>query len=186
MTNDNYRSRLLRLHREKNWDPLHGCFIIADLIKRFSCKAIAEIGVCAGHTAAEILDRNELSVYYMIDPWVWQDTSGTGYTGEIAYQQVVKAFMEPCVKIMRMTSLEASCLTPDNSLDLAFIDAVHDYKNIRQDLSLWWPKVRKGGVLSGHDYNHPDPGYGVKKAVDEKFASDQIHLENDSVFWVKK
>lgn len=182
---DSYRSKLLKLHREEKRD--FGCgLVLADLINRFSCKAIAEIGICEGHTATEILHRSKLSTYYMVDPWSWQNTSGLGFTGEAAYQQIVKAFTEPCVKIMRITSLEASRLMPDDSLDLVFLDAAHDYKNIRQDLSLWWPKVRKRGILSGHDYDHPDPGYGVKKAVDEKFNIDQVHLENDLVFWVRK
>jgi len=185
MTNDSYRSRLLKLHREEK--HVYRWYVIADLVKKFSCKVIAEIGICEGHTAAEILHKNELLAYYMVDPWIWKNFSDLGFTGETAYQQIVKEFTEPCIKIMRMASLEASKLIPDNSLDFVFIDAAHEYKHICQDMSLWWPKVRKGGILSGHDYEHPKhPEYGVKKAVDERFALDQVHFEDDLVFWIKK
>jgi len=52
------------------------------------------------------------------------------------------------------------------------LDAGHDLDSIRADLWSWWPKVRRGGMFSGHDYtNRPfEEGsgcYGVKQAVDE-------------------
>ena len=44
-----------------------------------------------------------------------------------------------------------------------FIDAVHTEKMVSQHLELWWPKVRPGGFIAGHDYapekpaRHPGP-----------------------------
>lgn len=63
------------------------------------------------------------------------------------------------------TSLQASKLFENESLDFVFIDASHDYENVKADILAWMPKVKKGGILSGHDYNKHWPG--VIQAVDE-------------------
>lgn len=41
---------------------------------------------------------------------------------------------------------------PDNSLDFVYIDADHSYDFIMMDIILWGRKVRKGGIICGHDY----------------------------------
>jgi len=58
----------------------------------------------------------------------------------------------------------------DDVLDFVFLDAGHEYPDIEADIRAWWPKVRKGGILAGHDYGHPDfPG--VAQAVNEHFQN---------------
>ena len=73
----------------------------------------------------------------------------------------------PLVNPIRMTSLEASTLYPDGSLDFVFIDASHEYEDVLDDIKAWMPKVKPTGILAGHDYHQKD----VKKAVDEIFGS---------------
>jgi hypothetical protein len=41
---------------------------------------------------------------------------------------------------------------PDASLDYVYVDARHDYCGVKEDLEAWWPKLRRGGILAGHDY----------------------------------
>lgn len=72
---------------------------------------------------------------------------------------------------MRMTSIDASEYVDDGSLDFVFIDASHDYDNVIADIRAWYPKVKEGGVIAGHDY--PD-WPGVKKAVEEYFGKKNI------------
>ena len=36
--------------------------------------------------------------------------------------------------------------------DAIYIDANHTYEAAKQDIELWYPKVRKGGMICGHDY----------------------------------
>jgi predicted O-methyltransferase YrrM len=50
-------------------------------------------------------------------------------------------------------------------LDMVFIDASHDEANVRADIEAWRPKLRKGGILSGHDFG-AEQWPGVKAAVD--------------------
>jgi hypothetical protein len=64
---------------------------------------------------------------------------------------------------------------PDNTFDLLFIDADHQYESIKQDIADWIPKVKSTGMIAGHDYFNPVTGAlenqhpGVKRAVDEAF-----------------
>ena len=71
----------------------------------------------------------------------------------------------------RMTTNEAAGLFKDESLDAVFIDADHSYEAVKMDIQNWMPKVRKGGILAGHDYNSAWPG--VIKAVNEIFLEAQ-------------
>jgi predicted O-methyltransferase YrrM len=64
-----------------------------------------------------------------------------------------------------MTTNEAVKLFEDDSLDAVFIDADHSYEAVKLDIQNWMPKVRKGGILAGHDYTYSWPG--VVRAVDE-------------------
>ncbi len=56
------------------------------------------------------------------------------------------------IKFFECTSQEAVLNFEDESLDFIFIDADHSYDSVFQDLSIWYPKIKKGGLLTGHDY----------------------------------
>lgn len=64
---------------------------------------------------------------------------------------------------VRMASVPAAGQYQDNSLDMVFIDAAHDYDNVLADIKAWLPKVKSGGYMSGHDCNHPP----IKQALQE-------------------
>jgi hypothetical protein len=49
------------------------------------------------------------------------------------------------------------------------------------DIHAWWPLVRNGGVIAGHDFNHKWPG--VERAVADQFDLMQIGLGPDSVWF---
>jgi len=62
---------------------------------------------------------------------------------------------------MKAASAEAAPHIPESSLDFVFIDAIHTYEAVKQDIALWASKVRPAGLIAGHDYRWP----GVQKAV---------------------
>jgi len=66
-----------------------------------------------------------------------------------------------------MKSTEATTLYEDNSLDFVFIDGSHLYEDVLADLQAWFPKVKKGGHIAGHDFPWPN----VKRAVIEFFSN---------------
>ena len=71
----------------------------------------------------------------------------------------VKAYYRP----VKALSVEAAGLYDDESIDFVFIDAAHDYENVRADILAWAPKVKSSGIISGHDWHHPP----IKQAVAE-------------------
>jgi predicted O-methyltransferase YrrM len=83
---------------------------------------------------------------------------------------------------IRLPSLDAVELYEDNSLDLVFIDARHDYDSVKADISAWLPKVKLGGILAGDDYLY-EYFPGVCRAVNEMLTAVQIE---DNSTWVYK
>jgi len=75
---------------------------------------------------------------------------------------------------LKMTSLDAAKLYEDASLDFVFIDASHEYEDVKNDINAWLPKVKMGGVIAGHDY----PWESVAKAVHEVLADEIIRTNN--------
>lgn len=55
------------------------------------------------------------------------------------------------IKLLEMISIEASKYIEDNSVDFVFIDADHRYQYIKDDIEHWYPKIKKGGLIFGHD-----------------------------------
>ena len=55
-------------------------------------------------------------------------------------------------EFLKMTTLEAAELIEDNSVDYVYVDARHDYCGCRQDLEAYWPKLKAGAILAGHDF----------------------------------
>ena len=71
-------------------------------------------------------------------------------TGDILFLEVIQA-----------ESVRAADEVADASVDWVFIDALHDYRSVRDDIRAWAPKVKPGGLISGHDYGRA----GVTDAV---------------------
>ena len=63
----------------------------------------------------------------------------------------VQPFLSKVVMYRNYTSEVASIL-PDNSLDFIYVDARHDYCGVMEDISLYWPKLKPGGIMAGHDF----------------------------------
>lgn len=74
---------------------------------------------------------------------------------------------------LEMSSLAATNMYTDGSLDFVFIDADHSYAAVAADIDAWLPKVRKGGIIAGHDYCEW-PGFGVIQAVTERFERVEV------------
>jgi len=147
--------------------------VIEQLLKTKNPLLGAEIGVKEGRFIAHMLQNYPNLKMYAVDPWESQPEGNETYKewnfNNIykEYQQKVKPYADRCTEL-KMYSEKAADLVEDNSLDFVFIDAQHDYDSVKRDISLWQPKVKTGGILSGHDYNPKFPG--VVKAVNELFT----------------
>lgn len=66
------------------------------------------------------------------------------------------------------TSAEIS-RTLHGEWDMIFLDAMHTYESVLDDIDRWWPRVKPGGIMVFHDYYH-DHFPGVAQAVNERFG----------------
>lgn len=140
---------------------------------------LVEVGVWRGALAARLLDARPRLQLVLVDPWLsGANNPAWGASGaqladcpqaemEAIYHGVLE-IVRPHgdrVRMLRMPSVAASTEVADGSCDAVFIDADHSREAVTADILAWWPKVRAGGWIGGHDYDYPRfPG--VRAAVD--------------------
>ena len=133
---------------------------LASVCEERGFKYGAELGVQKGFFSKDMLSIwKSAERYYMVDPWHHQDgyhdaANYDNYTQESFFQQTKANTAEWMTKtiFMRNYSTSAAPLIPDLSLDFIYIDARHDYCGVKEDILMWWPKLKKGGIMAGHDY----------------------------------
>ena len=130
--------------------------IVVELINVFAPNGVGiEIGVYAGETSHAILKDTTAQHLYLIDPWI----KGSEEKCNRHYLQVCKLMNEEFSErttIIRKKSEDATEDVP-NDLGFVFIDGDHHYDYVMNDLTLWVPKVRSGGLIVGHDWGHDFP-----------------------------
>jgi len=137
-----------------------------------------EIGVGLAKFSKILLESN-LSTIYLLDAWKefseldYKDSSNRPQKEQDdKYDYVVKEMSKygDRVKIIRKDCREAVLEFNDNFFDYIYIDANHEYEYVKNDILSWYPKLKNGGIFSGHDYmdgTNRMGTYGVKSAVDE-------------------
>jgi len=157
-------------------------------------KRIVEVGSWKGRSTRAMAD-NTSGVVYAVDSWSPDpnDFPHGGFLGHgdnygrvdinLIYEEFKANLRDHIqtnkVRPMRMTSMAAVSLFQDldTKFDMVFIDAMHDYDYVREDIIEWSKLLVPGGLLCGHDYS--DAGDkchcpGVKRAVDELVPGFQI------------
>jgi Methyltransferase domain len=123
----------------------------------------AEVGVQSGAYAEQMLQRwKTCKSYSLIDVWAqltnYEDGANVDNDKQQSLFEQTQKRLEPFkdkAKYYRMLSTEAAKQIPDNSLDYIYIDARHDYCGVKEDLEAYWPKMRPGAIIAGHDFlNH--------------------------------
>lgn len=146
-----------------------------------------EVGVLRGDFANEVMSTWKGSRAVLVDAWTQLATGTPDLVATLAqphhdrnYEHVVNRFASDSrVEVLKTNSLDASKRFSD--LDCVYLDADHSYVGVTADLNAWWPTIKEGGLLSGHDYlnafwGDPQNDRGatwtaVKLAVDRFFAT---------------
>lgn len=115
-----------------------------------------EVG-CFKGASTEVF-ANFSACIHAVDPWTRVIESNYG---EVTYDMLTEAEAEFDVLTQqhnniikhKLFSSEALGVFQDTSLDYVYIDGAHDYESASFDIFLWRKKIKKGGLLMGHDYS---------------------------------
>jgi len=145
-----------------------------------------EIGTGTAQTLELVLAYSpNLKLMYTIDPYVHNDNSQFEAHAPVEKQEewkeIARVRLEPYVnRVVKIidTSDNAVAQTPD-SVDLVWIDGDHSPDQILKDIKNYYPKVRKGGIFGGHDYQHVIRHF-------REMIDGIIYLGDDWTWWVIK
>lgn len=168
------------------------------LVERGLTGDACELGVAEGGFSFALLDRWPGRLY-MVDPW-GETKDGQERIPLEEQERRFKLVMDTALERYdgralpwRIDSIEASKFTKPESLDFVYLDADHSYEGVAADLAAWWPKLKRGGLMAGHDYLdgvHGGVTYGVERAVDDFAAEHElgVHVirEEWPSFWMVK
>ncbi len=147
-----------------------------------------EVGVFLGRSLAYMGQRRPDLELWAIDPW--KDGESQGYMGPGEYTEIVEgsgglflAFLDQMRRhapdvlsrahIVRGT-VDELAFGVDKQIDMLFIDGAHDYESVIKDIEGFAWTVKKGGIISGHDYQPDYPG--VIEAVDKALGKGRTKL----------
>jgi hypothetical protein len=154
-----------------------------------------EIGAWRGASTCFLAERlKELGksvVFYVVDTWRGSpdepDQMGAIAESSVSlyeqfYGNMERAGVIDSILPLRMDSEMASRIATDSSVQFLFLDGDHSAAAVRQDLEAWFPKMRVGSVMSGHDYWQDQ----VRLQVDAFFAAKGLPVErNGQCWWVR-
>ena len=148
------------------------------MVEKFDNAVFVEIGCLRGRSATflavEVNNLNKNIKIYCVDHWI--DTE--------VYEEFKENIIpvQDYITLIKDKALNAAAQFKDDSLDFVFIDAGHEYEHTKQLLHAWYPKMKKGGVFSGHDYTKNWPG--VIKSVDEFSAKKLLTVKVSEDCWL--
>jgi hypothetical protein len=164
---------------------------IKDTYKKSNLTGV-EIGVEVGHNSKSILQELPIKKLYLVDPYEFYTQEDSPLKLEtierpdefytIAKKRLSKYKNQ--IEFIKKKSNEAVDEIPDN-LDFVYIDGNHDYKYVKKDIQTYYPKLKNGGILGGHDFCADY--VGVCKAALEFAEKNKLKLyTKDMDWWVVK
>jgi hypothetical protein len=179
---------------EHYFENIHGYFnfnhLYDEMVEKYSSGShFVEVGCWLGRSAVylgvEIVNSGKDIKLDCIDTWSTSEDPGLIDEPPIKNGTLYADFLknveplESVIKPIQMRSDEAYKLYEDESLEFVYIDADHSKKGIRADLNNWFPKVKKSGVLAGHDYDHP----AIREELENFFTNKDYEVRGCSS-WV--
>lgn len=146
---------------------------------RFPGGTGVEIGVASGCFTKQILATwKSVGVLHCVDLWDFQpeDYSDPCNLPKEVQEERYNQFLHDMagdkrVRTIRNWSHVAAVQFEPRSVDFIYLDANHSKDACLKDLNAWWPKLKPGGILAGHDYERGNRnGMGVFDAVNEFFG----------------
>jgi len=176
------------------WEKIEGSFSFINfyekMVNRFNNAIFVEIGTWKGQSLMYMAERikylNKNIKLYGID--TFKGNVEHAEHPDVIEDKVYEIYLqniEPLkeyINTIKGNSHDVYDKFDDESIDFLFLDGDHSYEAVKKDLKLWYPKIKKGGIISGHDYMWVDAR--VKRAVDEFFLFTGI-FPDDGDSWYK-
>jgi len=120
----------------------------------------AELGVQRGIFAKHNLRHwPSCKRYFLVDVWRHQANyvdaanENDAKQNDIYNAAVAELYQFPHkTTFMRMFTSDAAAILADDILDFVYVDARHDYCGTTEDMVMYWPKLKSGGIMAGHDF----------------------------------
>ncbi len=145
---------------------------------------LAEIGVAMGKHL-QIYGVDPFRNFVAVDrnyPTELRETVRNHSWMHIAAGNLHKQGMLDYVELLQLTSLQAARIFERETLDFVWIDGEHSYEAVMADIRVWWPLVKRGGALAGHDYVKRS----VRKAVHDSVFSGGSLTQVGTSFHISK
>lgn len=148
--------------------PLKNRNEIGDLLQEYGLKTGIEVGVQRGLYAEILLKKwKSCTNYKLVDLWAhqknYEDIANVSDEKQESLYQETQARLKPWAhktEYYKMLSTEASKKIAEKEgqelVDFIYIDARHDYCGVTEDLVHYWPLLKAGGIMAGHDYRSND------------------------------
>jgi predicted O-methyltransferase YrrM len=143
--------------------------LYSDMVNQFPNNShFVEVGVWKGRSAAfmavEIINSGKYIKFDIVDNFRKSDI-----------EQVKRNLSQVIdfITIVQADSAGAANQYSDNSIDFVFIDADHSGKAVVRDTLAWLPKIKKGGIIAGHDYGN-DQYPDLKTAIDNLLKIEKV------------
>lgn len=142
---------------------------------------IVEIGTFREENALNILKNLNVKKIYLIDPYFYEEYDGGGiknnylpYSEKLARKKLKKY---PQVEFIKKTSKKAINNIPNN-VDFIYIDGNPNYEFVKSDIEKYYKKLRKGGVLGGHNIEMEDVIKAFLEFINKNKLEPFINLED--------
>jgi len=128
---------------------------------------------------------------YLVEPYKDYESGNRRYGAanhDKFKRMTLKRLRGKDIVLLEMFSEDAARKVPDDSLDFVYIDGMHLYDFVMQDIILWSRKVREGGIISGHDYDRNSSVVQVMHAINDYVRVhniDPLYLTDTRAYKVK-
>ena len=150
---------------------------------------IVEVGCWLGKSSSFLVDAKKPNQKVIcVDTWKGSPSELDTHHTLVKTSNIFEIFKDNMgdrdYQAIKKSSVEAAKSFEDDSLDAVFIDAEHTYDAVKADIEAWYPKLKNGGYISGHDYYMGWPG--VCQAVDSFFKDRLLKEGMFGCCWVVK
>jgi hypothetical protein len=141
---------------------------------------VTEVGVAAGDFSQFIIETLQPTRFYALDmfdmhkhPVIWGRPSSELFDNKTQLDYFRQRFAHEGSRVETRVGMSAGLLSAfaDETFDFIYIDAAHDYENVKQDAQVSTRKLKRDGLIVFNDYTIIDvfslEGYGVVQALNE-------------------